>query len=621
MTFVLGLLACSFVVAQSVDSAARARLETAYSLFLSKPDSAIALAKVEVDNTTDEFTQAYGYFVLSRAYWVKANYRLSTEYGFKALKFFERSPHERAYAHTLISTARTMVELGNYATARRFLFTAVNHSPTLADERITAEAYRELSYLHTELNQLDSALYYVDKGIAIFFQFGDSLNVSVLYSRKSRIFFAQKKFEESRAYAVKSVTLDTLVGNQRGLAIGYFQVAQNDFHLKKYESAVALLQRSIPMNMRLGNLVWQQRSHNLLAEVYYAMGKKDLAVNEFRKASILKDSLYNAEKSGQIQEMQSLYELGSKEKQIRLLEQENELREHRIENQQLFLIAMVVGMALLVLVIFFLSRMRRIQIQANEDLALKNEAIEEQKEAPSIQSAKLQQLNALQSKLFSVISHDLRGPINNLQMLLDLLTRKLMSGEEFFVVSDKLSANLGVTQRTLENLLNWSLSQMDGIKTERQHIHIRSAIEESFRLLEETALRKKITVRLPDATPVLVEADPNQLQLVLRNLIHNAIKFSKVGDDVSINVNVQDRLCYVTIKDNGIGMSAEEIDSLETSKNPFTKEGTDHEKGTGLGLLLCKEFIERNGGTIRIQSKPGEGTEIAFSLPLVEEVS
>ncbi len=234
------------------------------------------------------------------------------------------------------------------------------------------------------------------------------------------------------------------------------------------------------------------------------------------------------------------------------------------------------------------------------------------------QAENLQQLNQLKSKLFSVISHDLRGPISNLQALLELLTKGNMSPDEFLVVSAKLKSNLNMTQRTLENLLNWSLSQMEGIKTEKKQFEIKSLVEEACTLMEEVAQRKNITIENTTLSPIKVLADPNQIQLILRNLIHNAIKFSQTNGKVLVSASADETHCHVRIKDFGIGMTSHETDTILGSQEYFTKAGTEQEKGTGLGLLLCKEFIKRNKGGFTIESNPGHGTEICFSLPLAQ---
>ena len=222
----------------------------------------------------------------------------------------------------------------------------------------------------------------------------------------------------------------------------------------------------------------------------------------------------------------------------------------------------------------------------------------------------------LHSPLCSVISHDLRGPVGNLQSLLELVTSKALNHEEFMMISDRVKGNLKATQRTLDNLLNWSLSQMEGIRTERKALHIRACIDEACHLLADVAAQKNVSIDTTSLASIQVMADPNQVQLILRNLIHNAVKFSTVGSRVEISTLIEESHCRVTVKDSGIGMTPEEVNMILAQEH-FTKRGTQEEKGTGLGLLLCKEFIKHNGGELSIISNQSQGTEISFTLMLV----
>jgi len=549
---------------------------------------------------------------------VKANYKLSTEYGFKALKIFRGTNDYKELSNTLLALGRTLVELGNTQKANEFIKEALALGLEHADERIQAASYRELSYLLAELDMLDSALIYSDKSLALFERGQDSLEISVLYGRKSRIYFEQKKYQPSKQYAYKALMMDSLVGNRRGLGISYYQVAQNEFAAGDKRTAIRQLKQSIRINGEIGNLNWQIKAHNLLAEFFLESGQSELAARELQKVSQFKDELYNSEKNGQIQEMQSLHELEAKENTIKLLEHENELREQQVKNQRLFVAFLLVAVLFLVLLTFVLTRLRTIQNKTNRNLASQNMAIEQQRIAIQMQAENLLKVDQVKTKLFSVISHDLRGPISNLQSLLDLFTKKLMTADEFISLSAKLKENLNLTQRTLENLLNWSLSQMGGIKTEKKKIEITECIEETCSLMEEAAARKNISLHRDFNGPMKVWADADQLQVVLRNLIHNAIKFSSFNDQIAVKASRDQEYCYISIKDSGIGMTQQEIEAVVGAKQYLSKTGTEQEKGTGLGLLLCKEFIARNGGEIKVRSSVGQGTEVSFTLVLAE---
>ena len=594
----------------------------AHNLYLNNPDEALTLAQQALDKAISKknvFYEGCVYYIFSKTYWVKANYKLSTEYGFKALKVLRGTDHYEPLAATLLGLARTLTELGNTVKAHEFIHEALQLAITNSHIRLEAAAYREHSYLLAELNQLDSSLFYSDRGLTLYEKLGDSLDISILLGRKSRVFFQQKKFQQSRALAYQALIIDSLVGNRRALGISYYQVAQNEHALGNISKAISSLQRSTRINNEIGNLNWQIKAHELLATYYLEQNNAALAAEELRKVSKFKDELYNSEKSGQIQEMQSLHELEAKESKIELLEHENALKQQQVKNQRLFVAFLMVTVLFLILLIFVLTRLRTIQNKTNRNLESENQAIEQQRIAIQTQAENLQQLDHLKTKLFSVISHDLRGPISNLQALLDMFTQNLMTADEFIGLSGKLKENLNITQRTLENLLNWSLSQMGGIRTQQSTLDVNVCISEACALMQESAGRKSITLDIQAQEQIKVWADPNQLQVVLRNLLHNAIKFSSFNDRIVVKTFRLNDECHVSIRDTGIGMTAQEIETITGSHQYFSKSGTEQEKGTGLGLLLCKEFVTRNGGQISITSTLGEGTDVSFTLCLAGE--
>ena len=592
---------------------------TAYKLFLSRPDSAIRIAKNALENSMEIrnwYLEGFSDYVLSKSYWAKGNLKLAADYGFRALKQFENSRELRLWSKSLLSLARTFIDLHNFEQGDIYIQQAIALSEKHHDPYILAEAYREMSMLFSERKLYDSAIYYADEGLKIFSVFKDSISESILFSRKAKIYFNEGKYSLSSYYNRRALLYDSLVGNRRALGVSYYQSAQDAFHQHKLDSAIFLLSRSISINKEMHNLASLIKAHNLLANVYIEQGKPSLAASALNLVSQYKDSLYNTEKTGQIQEMQALHELASKQQRIDFLEQENKLKQQQVIVQRLFVAVLLVGILLLGATIFFQRRYRLLQERSNAELASKNRSIEQQKEEIQSQAETLQELNLLKSKLFSVISHDLRGPMATLHAILDLLIHKHMTAEEFLTIAEKLKGSMDITQRTLENLLNWSLSQMEGMKTDRKTIDLSFTISEACKLMLEAAERKNVNIQHTLPGSLFVTADEDQILLILRNLIHNAIKFSKPYDQVHVSAKCETDFCYVTVRDTGIGMTKTEVDMVVSSKQYFSKTGTMQEKGTGLGLLLCHEFIKLNGGEIKIKSNINSGTEVVFTLPI-----
>ncbi len=621
------VFACTFILQEvrgdgliNHDSLAQLRKDTlAYRLFLYKPDSAIQLARETLAHATKngyKRMEGISYYIMSKAYWAKADYSRSAEYSFKALRIFENTSDVTMWGKCLLAVARTFIDLQNLPHGRKYIDRALTLGQSKNDELLIAEAYRELSMLLSETHQYDSALYYADLGIRLFEKFNDSLDVSILYGRKAKIYFLLGDYKESEVYNRRSMLYDSLVGNRRALGITYYQAALDKVHLKKIDSAIVLLRKSIAISKEIRNVSALIKAHTLMANIYLEKKKPFDAVEQLKIASLYKDTLYSTEKSGQIQEMESLYELSSKEKTIQQLAQDNLTQQQIVTNQRFFVALLMVGVLILGLSVYFLTRFRKLQEKTNHELATKNAAIEQQKEEIQSQAETLQQLNDLKSKLFSVISHDLRGPMGTLRTLLELLTREKVTQEEFITISDKIKNSLSVTERTLENLLNWSLSQMEGIKAEPRVIEVKNTIDETCSLMLETAQRKMINIQNNISHEVWVKADSDQLQLILRNIIHNAIKFSKPSDTIVVSAEKDLPFCIISVKDNGIGMTNDELHMLIETKHYFSKAGTLKEKGTGLGLLLCKEFIKLNGGEMNIKSTINEGTQVTFTLPL-----
>jgi len=609
-----------FSFSQSQDSVLIAKLNfKALQQYHSTPDSSIvlsekALALAEQRGSIRQ--QAFSYYVLSKANWAKGNYQLSTKYAYKSLKIYENSSQIYHWGECLVALGRTFADLKDYALADQYLNKAFALARKHNHEQLMAEAMREKSFLLIEEKKYDSALLFINQGIEIYNKYNDSLNISILFGRKSRLLFEQGKLDESRAYVNRSLRLDSLVKNQRALGITLYQAGLIEWKLGNTEKALIFLNKSLLSNRTLNNLQNTIKVRTLLAEIYLSKKLSSQAVDELQKVSVLKDSLYSVEKNVKVEEMQAVYELEEKEHLIRLLEGENLIEKKTAQNQKILLLSVSTIMVLLGLLSYLFWRMRGSQLSLNKALATKNQEIELQNEEIQSQTDTLHQINQLKSKILSVISHDLRGPIKNLYMLLEMVTKKIVTPEEFTELSVKLKSNLNVTQRTLENLLSWSMGQMEGIKTEPVSFNINSVIDDVAHLSEEAANHKQLLVKSDSKNPVFVLADINQVHLILRNLFNNAIKFSQRDGEVVITTEIKNQFCFISIQDNGIGMTQAEVDMILNTNEYFTKVGTDQEKGTGLGLLLCKDFIKRNGGEFSISSKQKVGTRVTFSLPI-----
>ncbi|NCC73751.1 MAG: PAS domain S-box protein [Sphingobacteriia bacterium] len=231
---------------------------------------------------------------------------------------------------------------------------------------------------------------------------------------------------------------------------------------------------------------------------------------------------------------------------------------------------------------------------------------------------RLKELNATKDKLISIIAHDLKNPFNSIIGFSNLLKSEarnldISEIEEFGKMIFNSASN---AFQLLENLLDWARMQQGNIAYQPRNFVLAESVSESIETLNEVALQKDITLDSKIDVATLVHADENMIKTVLRNLLSNAIKFTKPGGRVEITSKENGDFLLVSISDNGIGISEANQKQLFEIGSGFTSRGTSNEKGTGLGLILCKEFIEKQGGKIRVESQENKGTTFTFTVPL-----
>jgi PAS domain S-box-containing protein len=242
--------------------------------------------------------------------------------------------------------------------------------------------------------------------------------------------------------------------------------------------------------------------------------------------------------------------------------------------------------------------------------------ITERKNAQDIlqqQADQLKSLNGVKDKLFSIISHDLRSPLASLAELLNLAKTGNLTGQEFTTFISLVSDNVGYTSTLLENLLHWSRSQIKGEGINPQSFDIYEVVGKEVKYFTKNAADKKISIIDKTVPGNFVFADKDMIQLVVRNLISNAIKFCNPSDTITLSAITGQHYTTVSVIDTGVGMNKESTAKL-FGADIFTTRGTQDEYGTGLGLMLCKDFVEKNGGTIRVDSELGKGSTFTFTL-------
>ncbi len=350
--------------------------------------------------------------------------------------------------------------------------------------------------------------------------------------------------------------------------------------------------------------------------------KLALAESQSKELELLKNQLELRQRDQTILEKdsinQSLYEdlsraeiaIKLQENEARLKAQEAQIAKERtesLENRQFFTIViasiLIISAIVIAVVLFILFRRTR---ENNIILAEKNAAIEAQR-------LELEESNQLKNKLFSIVAHDLKSPITSLQGFMYIIDDFEQSPElkEAFT---HLKLQLASVSNMLENLLKWSQSQMDKLVAKPQKTDVYQIVKENIELISPTALSKNVEVINKVPVKESAYADPQMVQIVLRNLIQNGVKFTKPGGKVEVTTQGENGTLDIKVKDSGIGMSNSKIAELFSLQNANPSMGTNQEPGTGLGLYLCSELLKKNDGKIIVESEPDKGSTFTVSL-------
>jgi PAS domain S-box-containing protein len=252
--------------------------------------------------------------------------------------------------------------------------------------------------------------------------------------------------------------------------------------------------------------------------------------------------------------------------------------------------------------------------------------ITERKQAEQVikeSEKKLLQLNTDKDRFISILGHDLKNPFNNILGFSEVLTEEInsLNSDEIKEIAGNINKSAKITNKLLEDILMWARTQQGNIPFKPQNLSLSATCENILEILNPNAKAKNITISYSATEHITVFADIDMLKAVLRNLLSNAIKFTNNGGAININAVENPENIIISVSDNGIGIAPDDLPKLFDLTQVITTRGTSKETGTGLGLLLCKEFVEKHGGKIWVESEPGKGSDFKFTLPIsIEQV-
>lgn len=445
------------------------------------------------------------------------------------------------------------------------------------DFELLSYAYFYLIDFYQTLNKHQEALVYVEEGIKLF--------------TKRKI-----NSEKGMFYQSKIISL---------MALGRWSEAQkaNDTLSKIF----------------VNNKNWHLKIYQFQKKIDSASGNYQSALAWADKYQVLKDSIDNAEKSQNFSEVQQRLLAEEKEEENCFLRFQNE-QEKAYNKRSRYLIITLAVLSVLLLAFLVNWWFEQQKLKAtNQKIVSQKQQIKEYADQLAAKNEMLKKKNEFDSKLFAIVSHDLRGPVHSVATLLNMMKNEEFEPKEMNNLLELAHNSLFGVGQLLDNLLFWAKSYQSNFKPTIKEIKVKQVADKVLELLTLQAKQKGILLENKIVEQVVCLAEEEALHLTIRNLVANAIKFTKTGGKIVLDAICANNHCKILIQDTGVGISPENIGKI-FEKSFYTK-GTSEEKGSGLGLMLCKEFIERNKGTIEVSSQVGVGSTFTITLPIAEALS
>lgn len=535
------------------------------------------------------------------------NYEVALTYYFSALRIKEGRAPKLSLANTLANIGDVYTNLKNYATAEVYFKRSLRNAPA---DRATLLILNKLAQAISEMGRIDEAKAILREAQQKIGPNESKVIRSFTFMNFGKVFLRAEQLDSAYDMFAKALAVYKTYEAKNGRIEASNLMAYIFIKQGKVAEAIALLTPLLPVADSLKIKDKLRETNEYLSLAYEKTGDFNRALFFRKQANALKDSIDNGQKTAIIMAAQLQYETEQKNKEIALLTRENEFT-RQIKNFWLIISVLFVGITLLVYARFLLKK-KNLQMleQKNQEIKAKNELLEKT-------TRQLEESVATKDKFFSIISHDLKNPFNTILLISSMLedTGEHLTEEEVQKAGKDLHKTAANAYRLLENLLEWSRIQRQAVAFSPSHFIVAELVSSVVDTLEETARAKNISlvhhVEIQDA----VYADKNMVELILRNLLTNAIKFSFPGSTVEVLGKTEEKQFILSVKDTGVGISESVLQKLFRIDANVSSRGTAQEPGTGLGLILCKEMAEMHKGTITVHSEPEKGSTFILSLP------
>lgn len=553
-------------------------------------------------------------FAFADIYYQIGDNTKSLEYQIDAYYLADSMELNHLISTALNNQARSYITLDDFEKAEQCLKKSLQHAKIHEQQNILAESNKLLGDLYTKRSNHQLALQYYRQAHEIYVFPGKDIQIGIALFKIGDSYFSMDQLDTAFQFHLKALAIRMRIKDATGLAESYNKIGLLCIENGEYQRAISNLMLGLNNAEMINSNLLMQQSFDFLYLAYLGNDDFQKALYYQNKYTSISELIYAESDEKRIEEIKYRKEIELREQQIQNLKEITERKEHQLATSRKFIFTLILFLTVSIISVIFIVRSYRDKRRLNKILQRINDKVLEQ-------NKKLIDLNSTKDKFFSIIGHDLKEPLNSLTSFSQLLINHTASltEDEIRTIARDLDKSLKNLYELLENLLGWARSQTGRLEFKPVDFLIARAIRENIQLLSKAALNKNIKIEMLVDENVMVFADVNSVQTVIRNLLSNAIKFTNNNGIVTIFVDEWKDGVEIGIKDTGVGMSKEDQKKVFDISSKHSRLGTNKEKGTGLGLILCKEFVEQNHGNITIDSEIGVGTTLKFTLPKSNE--
>ncbi|MBA7518366.1 Adaptive-response sensory-kinase SasA [subsurface metagenome] len=567
----------------------------------------------------DKENEANALKKLGTVYYLFSDYNKALEYYIQSLTIREEINDQQGIAGSYNNIALIYDAFKDYDKALEYTLKSFDVNKVLGDKEKMAVNLNNLGVFYSAKKNNALAFDYFQKAFTIYKEMNNKQGIADALNNLGDIYRENRQYNEALSYFKQSLRINEELNEIYSIALSKFNLADIYSETQRYDLAYQYLLEGLHYAKEI-------ESNDLIRDFYGLFESYYRAKNNYKKAleyhqlyAQLNDSIFNEQSSDKIADMQVRFEAENKDKEIKLLKQNEEIRNLQMKRHKNQIIYLLISSILILILGIAGIQSYRIKKDAIEILRKRNVEYYYSNRKLTESQNQLRELNATRDKFFSIISHDLINPFQSLMNFTEVLNTATADGDKEEIQEICQLINLAARNHynLLQNLLQWTLAQTGKLASLPKVHDAKEMINSVISIFKINIDEKGITLVSDIEDKLLIYVDKNIFETVLRNLVSNAIKFTRENGKIVIRSTKQNNKIEFAVIDNGIGISKKNCEKLFNLEKTFSTKGTFNEKGMGLGLILCKEFIEIMGGSLKVASTPGKGSVFSFTIPVL----